>query len=180
MPPCRHGDFAVSALLDFQRCREGWAALAGSELLYLFACETELGSNRRIRQIIFRDLVARERVIALDSGMSCHTDNVTQGHNEGNSECARFALKSAVTVWHSLGMPKPKQKPKHFIKEWRTLHAKITQEVAAERSGLDRSHISKVENGRRKYDEEFLEAAAKVYRCTPADLIGRHPQDKAA
>lgn len=77
-------------------------------------------------------------------------------------------------------MPKSKQKPKHFIKEWRTIHAKLTQEVAAERSGLDRTLISKVENGVRMYDEGFLEAAAKVYRCTPADLIGRHPQDKAA
>lgn len=77
-------------------------------------------------------------------------------------------------------MPKAKRKPNHFIREWREIHAKITQEVASERSGLDRTLISKVENGRRLYDEAFLEAAAKVYGCKPADLIGRHPDDKAA
>jgi transcriptional regulator with XRE-family HTH domain len=70
-------------------------------------------------------------------------------------------------------------KPRHFLKEWR-LHAKLSQEAAAERMGFERSYVSKVERGKRRYDEPFLEAAAKVYRCTPADLIGRHPQDKAA
>lgn len=107
--------------------------------------------------------------------MSCHTVTVTHRHNGRNSECAQTALNSSVTLWHALRMAKPK----HFIKEWR-LHAKLSQEVAADRMGVERSYVSKVENGKRRYDEIFLEAAAKVYRCTPADLIGRHPQDKAA
>lgn len=77
-------------------------------------------------------------------------------------------------------MKRSKAKPKHFIREWRKLHAKLSQEDAADRMGVDRSYISKVETGQRRYDELFLEAAAKVYRCTPADLIGRHPSDKPA
>lgn len=129
---------------------------------------------------VFFPLVASQRIVRRGVGMSGHTVTVPQGHINSNSHCAQIALISAVPVWHPTAMPKSKRKPNHFIKEWRKLHAKLSQEAAAERMGIDRSYISKVETGERRYDELFLEAAAKVYRCTPADLIGRHPQDKAA
>jgi transcriptional regulator with XRE-family HTH domain len=66
-------------------------------------------------------------------------------------------------------------RPKHYFLEYREA-AGLSQIEAAERIGIDRSHLSKVENGKRPYNQSMLEAAALVYECTPADLISRPPQ----
>lgn len=65
---------------------------------------------------------------------------------------------------------------KHFIREWRK-HRGLTQEQFAERVGIDRGYVSRIESGKRRYDQPFLEAAAEVLRCNPADLIMRDPGD---
>jgi transcriptional regulator with XRE-family HTH domain len=73
-------------------------------------------------------------------------------------------------------------RPNHYFKEYRKA-ARLSQDEAAERIGIDRTALSKVENGKRLYNQSLLEAAALVYECTPADLIGRHPgmmRDKRA
>lgn len=67
-------------------------------------------------------------------------------------------------------------KNRHFIKEWRK-HRGLTQIQLAERIGIDKSYLSKIESGARRYDQPFLEAAAEVLRCEPADLIIRDPSD---
>lgn len=64
----------------------------------------------------------------------------------------------------------------HYIKEWRK-HRDMTQLQLAERIGIDKGYVSKIENGKRRYDQPFLEAAAEVLRCEPADLIVRNPTD---
>jgi len=64
----------------------------------------------------------------------------------------------------------------HYIKEWRKFRG-MTQEVLAERIGIARSYLTKIERGTRRYDQPFLEAAAEVLRCSPADLIVRDPTD---
>lgn len=53
----------------------------------------------------------------------------------------------------------------------------MTQLQLAERIGIDKGYVSKIENGKRRYDQPFLEAAAEVLRCEPADLIVRNPTD---
>jgi transcriptional regulator with XRE-family HTH domain len=72
-----------------------------------------------------------------------------------------------------------KKKPRHFIKEWRK-HRGLTQEMLAERMGIVRSYISHIENGKRRYDQFFLEAAADALACQPADLIMRDPTAPSA
>lgn len=67
-------------------------------------------------------------------------------------------------------------KQPHYIKEWRK-HRGLNQEELAERIGIARSYLSKIESGKRRYDQPFLEAAAVVLRCEPADLIVRDPSD---
>lgn len=67
-------------------------------------------------------------------------------------------------------------KQRHFIKEWRK-HRGLTQMQMAERIGIDKSYLSKIENNDRRYDQPFLEAAAEVLQCAPADLIIRDPAD---
>jgi transcriptional regulator with XRE-family HTH domain len=64
--------------------------------------------------------------------------------------------------------------PRHFIKEWRK-HRGLTQEQLAERIGIARSYLTKIERGDRRYDQPFLEAAADALRCEPSDLIVRDP-----
>lgn len=79
------------------------------------------------------------------------------------------AIGACVTVW-------PMSKQRHFIKEWRK-HRGLTQDQLAERIGLDRAYLSKIESGKRRYDQPFLEAAAVALQCEPADLIVRDPTD---
>lgn len=66
--------------------------------------------------------------------------------------------------------------PRHFIREWRA-YRQLTQQQLAERIGIDKSYLSKIETGRKRYDQPFLEAAAEVLRCEPADLLIRDPLD---
>lgn len=63
---------------------------------------------------------------------------------------------------------------KHFIKEWRKYRG-LTQIQLAERIEVNQGNLSKIENGTRKYDQEFLERAADALRCEVADLLVRDP-----
>jgi transcriptional regulator with XRE-family HTH domain len=65
---------------------------------------------------------------------------------------------------------------RHFIREWRKFRG-LTQVQLAERIGIDKTYLSKIESGKRRYDQPFLEAAAEVLGCAPADLIMRDPTD---
>lgn len=67
-------------------------------------------------------------------------------------------------------------KRSHYIKEWRK-HRGLTQVQLAERIGIDKSYLSKIESGARRYDQFFLEAASEALRCEPADLIIRDPSE---
>lgn len=70
---------------------------------------------------------------------------------------------------------KPKRdRSKHFIKEWRK-HSGLTQEQAAEMIPMSRENFSKIENGVVPYSQDFLEAAASAFKCSPGDLIMRDP-----
>lgn len=69
--------------------------------------------------------------------------------------------------------------PGHFIKEWR-LYRGLTQQQMADRVGIDKSYLSKIENGKKRYDQPFLEAASEVLGCSPADLIQRDPAGSEA
>jgi transcriptional regulator with XRE-family HTH domain len=62
----------------------------------------------------------------------------------------------------------------HFVRAWRRCRG-LTQAQLAERIGIDRSYLSNIETGQRRYDQPFLEAAAEALRCSPADLISRDP-----
>jgi transcriptional regulator with XRE-family HTH domain len=71
-------------------------------------------------------------------------------------------------------MIKKKQRQRIFLKEWRK-HRGITQEGLADRIGIDRTIVSKIENGKLDYHQSFLEAAAYALMCEPADLLVRDP-----
>lgn len=67
-----------------------------------------------------------------------------------------------------------KQKQGNFVKAWRKFRD-LSQSELAEKMGISREYVSLVENGKRRYDEIFLDAAAQALNCSPADLISREP-----
>lgn len=71
-------------------------------------------------------------------------------------------------------MVKRQAKKAHFIKEWRKYRG-LTQDGLADKIGYDRTYISKIEKGNKRYDQPFLEAAAAVLGCKPYELIMRDP-----
>lgn len=64
----------------------------------------------------------------------------------------------------------------HYIRRWREAKG-LSQEALADAVGRERSYVSRIENGARKYDQPFLEAAAGVLGCTVVDLLARDPSD---
>lgn len=78
-----------------------------------------------------------------------------------------------VPGWHTCRMGN-----RHFIKEWRK-HRGLNQEQLAERIGITKSYLSKIESGARRYDQPFLEAAASVLNVEIPDLLIRDPSDPA-
>jgi transcriptional regulator with XRE-family HTH domain len=62
----------------------------------------------------------------------------------------------------------------HFIKEWRE-HRGLTQDQLAERLPISKASLSRIENLKTPYTQDFLEACAEMLMCEPADLIMRNP-----
>lgn len=97
----------------------------------------------------------------------CH-----KGTNQASVDVPQMVytlLRAGVTI-------RPMAKHRHFIREWRKFRG-LTQDQLAERIGINRAYLSKIESGKRRYDQPFLEAAAEVLRCEVADLIIRDPTD---
>lgn len=53
----------------------------------------------------------------------------------------------------------------------------MNQEAAADRIGVTQSKLSRIENYKTPYDQDFLEEAAIAYGVSPASLIMRDPTD---
>lgn len=87
------------------------------------------------------------------------------------------SVPEPIFVHGLVGATMPRmEKQRHYIRAWRE-HRGLTQEQFAERVGINRAYLSKIETGKRRYDQPFLEAAAEALRCAPADLLIRDPSD---
>jgi len=71
-------------------------------------------------------------------------------------------------------MAKDRPKNRHYVREWRKAMG-WTQEVMSEKIGISRAYLAQIETGARDYSQDFLESAAAVIGCTPAELIMRDP-----
>jgi transcriptional regulator with XRE-family HTH domain len=67
-----------------------------------------------------------------------------------------------------------REHPGHFLKEWRK-HVEKSQEALAEAMGIDRTAISKFENGKISPTVEQLRLAADFLGCTVGDLVAVNP-----
>lgn len=76
-------------------------------------------------------------------------------------------------------MPKKNPQQRIYLCEWRE-HRHLTQEQLADRIGISRVMVSKIERGLNPYHQAFLEAAALALMCEPADLLVRDPSKPEA
>jgi transcriptional regulator with XRE-family HTH domain len=83
-------------------------------------------------------------------------------------------------------MPKsPKQNLKQprfrptYIAQWRDFRG-LTQEQLAGRLGMTQSHLSMLENRKRGYTQETLEAIAEALQTDAASLLMRNPMKDEA
>lgn len=61
-----------------------------------------------------------------------------------------------------------------FFKEWRKFR-KLTQQQVADALGSSSGYVSDLENGKRRYNEDHLDALAELFQCSTADLISTNP-----
>lgn len=73
----------------------------------------------------------------------------------------------------------PRHRARHFIREWRVFRG-LNQEELAAQIGMSGPNYGRIENGKVPYNQDFLESAAAVLSCEPADLLRRDPRDAVA
>jgi transcriptional regulator with XRE-family HTH domain len=66
-----------------------------------------------------------------------------------------------------------------YIRQWRE-HRGLNQEQLASRLDMTQSQVSQLENGRRGYTQETLEAIADALQTDVASLLMRDPTDPEA
>jgi transcriptional regulator with XRE-family HTH domain len=71
--------------------------------------------------------------------------------------------------------PRAKFRPT-YIRQWRE-HRGLNQDQLAERLEMTQSHLSMLENGKRGYTQETLEAVAHALQTDVASLLMRNPAD---
>src|SRR3546814_341009 len=85
--------------------------------------------------------------------------------------CSSDLYKARPEEQYVAPVAKPKlnlQKP--FLRYWRR-HAKLSQESAADQLNVSRGLLSQLENAKTPYTQRVVEQAAKVYDCSPAEII---------
>lgn len=75
--------------------------------------------------------------------------------------------------------PPRARRRKTFIRAWREYRG-LTQDQLAERLGISKAQLSRIENGIQPYSQDFLEACAEELRTDPASLLMRDPNDDEA
>src|ERR1019366_1671574 len=90
--------------------------------------------------------------------------------------------KRGVQIMHmpkkTTGNLNSRTKRPTYLAAWREFRG-FPPDLAAKLIGVDRSYLQRHEQGKvvNGYSQVFLEAAAEVYGCEPADLISRHPPE---
>jgi transcriptional regulator with XRE-family HTH domain len=74
--------------------------------------------------------------------------------------------------------------PHDYIRAWREYRRKngephLTLVGVQDAFGMTHQNIGRIETGKVPYSREFLEIAAKLYRCTKADLLEHDPNEPA-
>lgn len=70
----------------------------------------------------------------------------------------------------------PHERGKHYLREWREYRG-LSQEEAADRAGISRSNLSKIENMDVPYNQDLIEKLAFAYGCEVGDMVSRSPNE---
>lgn len=65
------------------------------------------------------------------------------------------------------------------MKQWREFR-QLTQEAAAQIFEMSPAQLSRIENAKSPYTQDFLELAADLYQTTVTNLLARRPGDADA
>jgi hypothetical protein len=84
----------------------------------------------------------------------------------------RNPSKCKIRIMPRVGNPKHRQP--HFVRAWREYRG-LTGQQLADLLDTTKANISRIENLRQGYTQDFLEACAKVLRTTPAALTAIDP-----
>jgi transcriptional regulator with XRE-family HTH domain len=69
----------------------------------------------------------------------------------------------------------PARRRRHFIREWREFRG-LTQQKLADMLGTTKTSISRIEDLKQGYTQDFLDACADALGAHPATLLARPPQ----
>jgi transcriptional regulator with XRE-family HTH domain len=70
----------------------------------------------------------------------------------------------------------PSRRRRHFIREWREFRG-FTQEQLADMLGTTKTSISRIEDLKQGYTQDFLEACADALGIHPGVLLTRPPSE---
>lgn len=73
---------------------------------------------------------------------------------------------------------RPLGKSGNFIAAWRLYRGYATQDDLARASGINRSVINRLENGKLLWRQDLLEPIAEALDCQPFELIAYDPSEK--
>lgn len=73
-------------------------------------------------------------------------------------------------------VPKSLPRRRIFLREWRK-HRHYSLEQLADMIGTTHATLSRIERGLLPYNQAFLERAAEMLMCEPADILVRNPED---
>lgn len=94
-----------------------------------------------------------------------------------------MATRSSSGMAHTPRKPRQNLKPPKFrrtyIAQWRDFR-NLTQEQLAARLDMTQSHLSMLENGKRGYTQDTLEAIAHALQTDVASLLMRDPGQPGA
>lgn len=71
------------------------------------------------------------------------------------------------------------EKRPFYLAAWRR-YRNLTQQELADALDTSKGYISDLERGKRRYNQDLLEALAKALSCEPADFLIRNPEDPSA
>jgi hypothetical protein len=109
--------------------------------------------------------------------------NVHTAHIDVKSDCASGVVEAAKTSVHAThmaktaGKPRPNERPSAkrwqptYLRAWRQKAKLSLEKAAAEMGYRDHTMLSKIERGQQPYQQEILEAAAKLYNTTVWALL---------
>jgi hypothetical protein len=149
---------------------------------------------RRSREMVVRSHEApasriSEAISSSSSPLDCMNSesrmapNVHTAHIDVKSDCASGAVeaaKAAVHIAHmakTAGKSRPSERPNAkqwgptYLRAWRQKAKLSLEKAAAEMGYRDHTMLSKIERGQQPYQQEILEAAAKLYGTTVWALL---------